>query len=816
VNRRSFLLWVALVVILMPLLVGFGPVRQESPITLSLEAGYGRHFRADQWLPLLLTVANDGPDVSGALRVRAENNVGLNGTTYSTPLDLPQQSRKQVFLYVSVQNYARQIQVELVNEAGAVLQTVESQLLPTSEADILTVVVTDSPGGSVDLSGIALGTGSSYQANWSVENIPPQADALRGLDVMVFSDVDTGRMSLEQQQAVADWVLAGGHLIVSGGPNYRLTTAALADLLPVEISGTRTVDDLTALADFAGQYGDTLAEPDVVIATGAVQTGASVLVGTADSPLLARWRYGAGLVDYMAADPGLAPFRRWRDAESLWEALVVTTHQMPGWSNGIQDWTAADRVVREAPGFALPSALQMLGMLALYITVIGPLNYIVLRLIGRREWAWFTVPVLVVVFSILAYFTGFSLRGTQATLNRLAVVQVWPDAPRAQVDGLIGILSPRRATYQLVAPEGLTLRPLPEEATTGAGGFNPVSLATRIEQTSIYTARELLVDASLIAGFATSGFIDDAPRLDGAATITYDATGAARIAGDITNATGFELEDAVVLVSGGFEALGTLAPGDRAAFDVPFTGNQSAPLTLVSGRDSGFYFDAMDLTTQDLMGADFDPTPYYIRSPSLAERLNRQRQNFVQAIASDTDITGGRGDRVFVVGWAKASPLAMDLQGTAWTSEDMALYIFELPVTINRTDETVRIPPQYATWFATDATTIPGVRPYNLTINGGEQASFRFVPLPSARLETVTQIDILARRSSPSTATVYVWNWATDTWDALDLQSGMRARVADPAPYLGPGNAVEVLLVPDNINTYVSYAQIDVTWRGTF
>ena len=109
-SRRNRLLFFVLLCLLAPFTAGFGPPRQdESPITIQIDAGYGLRFRGDQWLPLRLMLSNDGPDVSGLLRVRSESNPGLSATTYSTPIDLPNQSRKQVFLYISIQAFARQV-----------------------------------------------------------------------------------------------------------------------------------------------------------------------------------------------------------------------------------------------------------------------------------------------------------------------------------------------------------------------------------------------------------------------------------------------------------------------------------------------------------------------------------------------------------------------------------------------------------------------------------------------------------------------------------------------------------------------------------
>ncbi len=414
---------------------------------------------------------------------------------------------------------------------------------------------------------------------------------------------------------------------------------------------------------------------------------------------------------------------------------------------------------------------------------------------------------------MLAYVTGFSLRGTQITLNRLSVVQVWPGSDRARVDGLIGVLSPRRSTYRLSAGPGLTLRPLP--AVDGGGPFNPAQAAITIDQTDTFTARNVLVDASLIAGFTVNGFVEGAPRLQGSAELVYTDGVGQRWRGTVTNTTGLILNNAVVLVNGGVQHLGTLAVGASAAFDLRLTGFQSAPLALVSGQDTGVLYDSADMTVQDVMGVDYWPQRTF-RPVTEDDRQVRQRQNLLSAVAYDTDFSGGRGDRVFVVGWADVSPLPVTLEDTAWAPQDVALYIFELPVTVSAPEGTVAIPPWFSTWAMARPSSVSGMRPYNLTIGGQDRVAFRFMPLPSAQLRTVERLEITARRASPGSARLLIWNWGEGRWELLEQGGGVRVRLDSPAPYIGPSNAVQVLILPEELDDFVTYAQIDVTWYGQF
>ena len=55
-------------------------------------------------------------------------------------------------------------------------------------------------------------------------------------------------------------------------------------------------------------------------------------------------------------------------------------------------------------------------LLGAYILLIGPINYLVLRRLDRREWAWVTMPVLIVVFAVGAY--GFGIAAARQRRHR--------------------------------------------------------------------------------------------------------------------------------------------------------------------------------------------------------------------------------------------------------------------------------------------------------------------------------------------------------------------------------------------------------------
>ncbi|MBZ0291044.1 MAG: hypothetical protein K8L99_00605, partial [Anaerolineae bacterium] len=559
-----------LLVVIVLFLFGSGIAAQEENgvpiINLDVSAGYNGLFRENTWFPLKIRVSNDGDAVSGRLTVRPETSGNAFTNTFSTPVDLPSGSRQTLFLYITARAFASQVRVELLDDDDQVTAVDEVPLRGVVMQDRIHVVLTQSSAGSVDLSGVKAGGYNAFQSNWLIDDLPDQVMGLQAVDTLLFSDIDTGTLSSAQRTAINDWVLAGGHLMVTGGANWQATASGLEDLLPLTPSASQTINDLTAITGLANSQADL--EGETITATGTLTDDALVLASADEVPVVARREYGLGMVDYVAVDPLTEPLRTWSDLGGLWFTLASSVSPVPGWTSGFTDPDRATSAAEILPGFdLLPNVLPLCGFLALYVALIGPLNYFVLNRFNRREFAWLTIPLFIIIFSVLAWVVGFNLRGNSATLSRLAVVQSWPESDRAQVDGLVGLLSPRRTNYTLTMEDGSFLRPIGRSIQANPFASN-VQASTDIRQSGTFRADDFLVDASFIATFATSNVIDK-PAISGQASLFYDdETEQWMVRGSVRNDSEETLTQPVILARGAPLPLeGRLEPGDVRTFD---------------------------------------------------------------------------------------------------------------------------------------------------------------------------------------------------------------------------------------------------------
>jgi hypothetical protein len=803
----------------------------ELSVTLTVRAAFDGSFRDSAWLPIRVRVENNGAALSGQIVVRPETSgAGILGT-FSAPITLPEGAQQIIDLAISARGVTRDVRVEVIDVDGQVVTSTTAALRGLNQHDRLYVVVTESAAGAVDLTGVRVGGFSAAQAVWTPSELPTRTALLDAVDVILFDDADTGVLTADQRAALAGWVSGGGHLIVAGGANWQATAAGLGDLLALVPESAQTIDSLRPLGDWLRTPTGTALDVPTTIAVGTLKANARPLVSSPDGmPLLARADYGDGTLDYLAADAIAAPLRRWTRLTEFWFTLMTTTPPALGWSMGITDTEQAIAAAQILPGFdALPDILPLCGFLFGYIALIGPVNYLILSRINRREWAWITIPALIVLFTGLSFVIGTNLRGSDAIVNDLSMVRAWSGTPVARTESVIGLLSPLRTSYTLTLPGGETLRPIPRAVTGGSLFANAASVNTiNIAQTDTFAASNFIVDASFIAPFSSAGLID-APAISGAVTLSYDRSfpGHQQVRGSIRNDSDVTLRDPVILARGAtFRLAGALEPGAVLPFDLTLAGESAvspafrAPtlfptITTARGYQVGLSeASVIDILGQDRFVAQYSARAFVDQTPEALD--DRRRQFLLSSFIDDGDGATGRGDRIYLVGWSDAPVHTLTLDGANWSAQHATAVIVGLDTSVERAADPVTIAQDRFSWVVTEQTGIAAT-PSGINFLAGESAAFRFTPLPDAVLARVDELVIRLRDVNIGSRVVPIalWNYRTETWDDHSVIGG-DLRVPDPTPYLGTFNAVQIRLAGDSVGGFMRIGEVTVEQTGVF
>lgn len=787
------------------------PTQQNGP-QLTARAGFDGFYKDGGWLPVRVTAENSGADFTGRLEINdPQGYTGLE-VLITRELDLPTQSRREFFLYAAPQGSLSTLKAELkTNDQLAGATTTNVRTLATT--DLLFGQLVGSSAAFSFINNIDPLSGQAYVAQLVIEDLPPVSVAWQSLDVLIISDQDTGPLTPEQRAALKDWVTMGGQLVVMGGPSWQKTAAGLRELLPLTPTGTRTVSNLDELKALTANAPSISGE--ATVAVGELSPNAVVRARAGEVPLLITQRVGYGQVAYLAADPAFAPLRGWDGLEDVFRRVLVATGDRPSWASGINNWSNAQTAVGVIPNLELPNPFLICGFLGLYLVIVGPLNFLILRIFKRLELAWFTIPLVVCGFSLVAYLIGFVLIGNRPILHQLSVVQVWPGASTARVEQLIGLFSPTRRNYDLQFPAGTLGRVMP--AMGGVAGSQLQS--KQDEQITLSGVRS---DVASVQSFVMQGFVP-APQFEAELQIKVQGT-STMLSGQVVNASQLTLKDAVVLGPGGVLRLGDFAPGETQTVNLALTAGRAASfsanaiLPFSSGSSSAVpayayssYYSSYDSTIDDILGT----SNYY------DDRENWRRYNLLSSLINVYGGTStGRGAGVYLVGWGEAAPLNAQVLQTNFATQNATLYLVALPAVTQFEAGSITIPPSLMAWSGRPLSGNDphfGAPPYDLSLYGSEQYAVRFVPAQTFQFSTVTQLDLRLDGYSYGVNSNFVpqaelWNFAAGSWETLSNIGYGTYQLPEPEKFVGPDGSVELRLYnpgPDTV--YITSADFTLT-----
>ena len=555
-RRYKVIIYVALALLsarLVPLALA---QQNESGLNFVVSVGFDGYAKSNAWTPVRILATNTGPDITGEIRLQTI----YPGETYARPLSLPSQSQKEVTVFIPLRN--NQFTFEFVSDDQILYQGQHNPRMIASDSFLVGVVAPD-PNLLNFLAGIQTNAGEPLSvAHLALADLPEEAQGLSALDVLIFNDLDTSQLTAAQQAALADWILAGGHLIAGGGPNGPATASGLLNFLPVSGLAPKTLSVLPALASYTNEPAP---GQGPYVAAVPQSTNGSVYITQEGDPLLVTKAVGQGRVTYFALDFGLAPMNGWAGNQTFWERNLAPLEAKLPFYTTYEALQSINNTLANIRVATLPSPTGLMAYLCTYIIVLVPLNYLILKWLKRRELAWVTIPVLIILFSLAGYIAGFRSRGGQALLRQVSIVQQTNgDAgnhigPTARVDTFLGLYSPNRGRYTLKFRDNFLVQP-----TDSGSGFKGVKSETSAPTTIYYgnqtELQNLWTDVGSMATAVVHGTMELQPIV-----LDIEVTPAAntlQVSGLIHNNSGQALEDAVLLIGDYGARLNRLEPGE--------------------------------------------------------------------------------------------------------------------------------------------------------------------------------------------------------------------------------------------------------------
>lgn len=417
--------------------------------------------------PIILPIGKDGV-APGELIVECGDNDDVQ-TTLTVPFRLSKQDLR-ILTYVKPAGRAPQFKLTIKTDRQSVSTQVDHNT-SLNLSEHLYVALGDSPpqlasalrrmSGNLDPNAETRGRHAGFEID--VERLPTQWYGYGGVDLVVlttendkFLEKLLEKRDQPQIRALAEWVKRGGRLLVSVSWRNQHLVERLLKLpawqpaLP-EIVPANAQVKLKSL--FSVQRAGPKAEPFLPVGAEAfvlphlqrhdqveieIKEEPQAGFTKEETPILVRFPYGLGSISLLALDVTKEPFTKWSGNIDFWETLVkrlaprdpsrdgqVVGGQFRDFGQQGSDLTSL--LYDQLDHFDSPpiSFGWVAFFILLYILVVGPLDYIILKKVFKRlEWTWITFPAIVLGVSAAAYFTAYAIKGSDQKINQLDVVDI--------------------------------------------------------------------------------------------------------------------------------------------------------------------------------------------------------------------------------------------------------------------------------------------------------------------------------------------------------------------------------------------------------
>ncbi len=151
-----------------------------------------------------------------------------------------------------------------------------------------------------------------------------------------------------------------------------------------------------------------------------------------------------------------------------------------GWNDRSGISHAARETLKLAAGIKPPSSGFVLKMLAAYLLVLVPLNWVIFRLIGRVEYAWIAAPLIAIAGAFLVIrFASLDI-GFVSSNTQVGVLEIQSDYSRAHLAEYSALYTSLSTPYSAEL-DNLTAQSLPFAIDDNPAGFDPKDSLSQVQ-----------------------------------------------------------------------------------------------------------------------------------------------------------------------------------------------------------------------------------------------------------------------------------------------------------------------------------------------
>lgn len=542
----------------------------KAALEVDAEIGINNKIKQEKGAPLKITITNNGDNFSGDFVIDAEVNYNI-GSALVYPLDIAAGETKTFTIFL--EGYSDNLLYGSNNtrndyfhfyeggiEKGKKIKYegdhyVTPNILQYDSTFIYAITNNeDRLAGMKKISQFSNMPVQTFFIN-QTENmaLPEEANALQMIDIIAFDEISISDLSEAQQKALYLWVQQGGTVVVGANDLGDAAAGIFTESYPLVFNGDTHVISKESLEIVTGNGVFT---DDISIRQASVKEGSTILLNVEDKILAASTPIGQGKLiatTFSLGDEPLASMAGYGKLLTNMLSLQSNTSNYmyhPSYFNS-DNWKYMNELF---PSFKF-SAGWVISLIMIYIIIIGPVLYFILKRKDKREKMWLYIPIISILCSIAFFGFGAKDRILKPQIQQMAMYDIQSDGT------LIGTY-----TNALLSNKGGDFV-FETDANTSAiatNGFNPLTSSNELHRSSYIkktaTGAELTLndlDYWSVQSIIGKTTISDGGKLD----INLEVK-QGKLTGTIKNALPVNLKDVSVLTGSNTINLGDLAAGE--------------------------------------------------------------------------------------------------------------------------------------------------------------------------------------------------------------------------------------------------------------
>lgn len=457
--------------------------------TMTVDYGYNRYAKFGRYLNVSAVITNKGEDFNGWYQViapKVKNNVA-----YRKEVSIAAGATDKVIINVPIMDDTGKLLVSLLDKKGKTL--VEDELAITIdnyEKQVYIGILSDQRKNLDYLNTVQTRTFYLDKSNISDDYI-----GLDLLDIIVVSDYDINQLTTEQLAAIEQWVSKGGTLVIGTG-EYADKTLANWNSFSVKNSGKtseyatyfgmneKRLEELkqsiisydeerkvlsnmlkerldayaaeTSSVDYNYEYNPSDWAEELIDnlriqtinknITDITLEGGYNSVMEGDRILMQSKPVDLGMVQLFSFDLGLEKGQSSFGSAVLFEILQNISDKR---QSQLQEEAYGQYInynINDSMSYTDIENIPKIGMyviiLALYLMLVGPILYIVLKKLDKRNHTWIVVPGLAVIFTVIVYVAGSGTRIHDPYIGYVDILNFQKEGDTAEENVFFSITAP--------------------------------------------------------------------------------------------------------------------------------------------------------------------------------------------------------------------------------------------------------------------------------------------------------------------------------------------------------------------------------------